>query len=213
MLHAVVASGVAFFAAPRCACVLFFRSRNIDMSPIGHSLVGLAFAAIALPVFHDYKWRLGLPILFVALANLPDWPIPNWGHGRYDISHSIFVNLALITLVLLLWRVVPRLNSSFSLRCVLLGAAAWLSHLVLDSFYNHGRGVAIYWPFSDGRLNLSMPWFSTVDLSQSALSQQNLSVYTIEFAAYLPVLIMAVLVGRKQRVKNKEGQNKGDAAQ
>ena len=82
---------------------------------------------------------------------------------------------------------------------MVLGSAAWLSHLLLDSFYNHGRGIAIYWPFSDGRLNFSMPWFNTLDLSQSAISQHNLTVYWIEFVAYLLVLIIAIVIGTMVR--------------
>ena len=84
---------------------------------------------------------------------------------------------------------------------MLLGAGAWLSHLLLDSFYNHDHGVAIYWPFSDGRFNLAIPWFNTLDLSQSSISQHNLSVYTIELAAFLPVLIMSVVIGTIARQK------------
>lgn len=162
------------------------------MSPVGHSIVGLAFAAVALPRRVNRKWLIGLPIAFVALASLPDWPIPSWGHDRYDISHSIFVNISLIGLVVLLWCMVPMFRSLIHARCLCLGAAAWLSHLLLDSFYNHSRGVAICWPFSDARLNFPIPWFNTLDLSQSIASPHNLSVYIIEFMAYLPVLIMAV---------------------
>lgn len=164
------------------------------MSPVGHSLVGLAFAAMAMPLFASRKWQIGLPIVFVALASLPDWPIPNWGHDRYDISHSIYVNTMLIGLSILLWRLIPSLRSSVPFQCVAFGTGAWLSHLILDSFYNHGRGVAIYWPFSDGRLNFSVPWFDTLDLTQSIISRHNMSVYAIEFAAYLPVLLTGIMV-------------------
>jgi hypothetical protein len=30
----------------------------------------------------------------------------------------------------------------------------------LDSLYNHGHGVAIFWPLSDVRLALPIPWFA-----------------------------------------------------
>ena len=79
-------------------------------------------------------------------------------------------------------------------QCVVCGAGAWLSHLMLDSFYNHGHGVAIYWPFSNGRLNFSISWFDTLDVTQSIISRHNLSVYAIEFAAYLPVLLTGIMV-------------------
>ena len=162
------------------------------MSPVGHSIVGLAFAAVALPRDGNRKRLVILPIAFIALASLPDWPIPSWGHARYDISHSIFVNISLVGAVMLLWCMMPLFRSFVGARCLWLGAAAWLSHLMLDSFYNHGHGVAIYWPFSDARLNFAIPWFNTLDPSQSIASPHNLSVYAIEFMAYLPIMILAV---------------------
>jgi len=164
------------------------------MSPVGHSLIGLAFASVALSPSQTRKWKFGLLVSFVALASLPDWPIPNWGHDQYRVSHSVYVNLALIGFVLLLWGAVPYFRSRVTLRCFMLGAGAWLSHLLLDSFYNHNLGIAIYWPFSEGRLNFSMPWFDTLDLTQSAVSPHNLSVYAIEFVAYFPVLIIVVAI-------------------
>ena len=170
------------------------------MSPVGHSLVGLAFAALALPRNSNWKWRLGLPIVFVAIANLPDWPLPGWGHQRYNISHSVFVNIGLIGLILTLHQLKPKI----SFRCLLLGAGAWLSHLLLDSFYNHGQGIAIYWPVSKSSLNFSMPWFNTLDVSQSVFARHNLSVFAIEFVAYLPVLIIALAIGTLIRRKLKD---------
>lgn len=152
-----------------------------------------------MPASRSRKFQVGLAVSFIALANLPDWPIPYWGHDRYDISHSIFVNVALIGLVLFVLRLTPSSKHHTTLLCVLLGAGAWLSHLLLDSFYNHDRGVAIYWPFSNGRLNFSMPWFNTLDLSQSVVSRHNLSIYGIELAAYLPILIIGLAIGKMIR--------------
>lgn len=178
------------------------------MSPVGHSLVGLAFATVAMAPSRSVKWRVALAIVFVALANLPDWPIPRWGHDRYDISHSVFVNLTLIVLGLVFWAKVARFRSSIPFRCYLLGAGAWLSHLLLDSFYNHGHGVAICWPVSEARLNFSMPWFDTLELSESVISPHNLSVYAIEFLAYSPVLMITVLAVKliQRRSVNRDRQ-------
>jgi membrane-bound metal-dependent hydrolase YbcI (DUF457 family) len=163
---------------------------------MGHSLVGLAFAALAMPVGAKRKTKICLPVVFVALANLPDWPIPNWGHDRYDISHSIFVNLALILIVATCCLSIPRTRTVVSYGRVLLGAGAWLSHLLLDAFYGHGRGIATCWPIFAGRLNFAMPWFETLDLSQSMLSPHNLSVFGIELLAYFPLLVLAVVVAK-----------------
>ena len=152
------------------------------MSPVGHTIVGLAFASIALPNIHGFRSKATAAFLFVAIANLPDWPLPNWGHDRYDISHSVFVNCALIFFLGIVLRKLVKAKTG------ILAAGTWLSHLLLDSFYNHGNGVAIYWPFSSGRLNFAMPWFNNLDLSQSPVSNHNINVYFVEFAAYTPIL-------------------------
>ena len=50
---------------------------------MGHSLVGLSLATLAtLPRRSSKRQWFGGVCIFVALANLPDWPIPNWGHDR-----------------------------------------------------------------------------------------------------------------------------------
>ncbi len=156
------------------------------MSPVGHTIIGLAFAAVAMPSMSGPKRKLTCGVAFAAIANLPDWPIPYWGHQRYLISHSVFVNLALIGIAAVL------LRRRFRAKLILLATGAWLSHLLLDSFYSHGQGIAIYWPVSTGRLNLAMPWFRNLDLSQSPISGHNLSVGLVELLAFAPILWAAV---------------------
>ena len=70
------------------------------------------------------------------------------------------------------------------------GSFAWLSHLLLDSFYNHGKGIAIYWPFSNARLALPIPWF---DVGAGSLAHL-LQVFLIEFISYIPFLLLALLI-------------------
>ena len=168
------------------------------MSPVGHSLTGLSLAVLAIPSGATLRVRLLLPVVFVALANLPDWPIPGWGHDRYDISHSLFVNLALVTAVWVLWGM-TRLKQKLSGRLVALGLTAWLSHILLDSFYGHGYGIAIFWPFSEGRLSLPINIFNTIDQDLPLSSVRNLRVYGIELLAYTPLLLFACLIRYRTR--------------
>ena len=173
------------------------------MTPIGHSLMGLSFAAFVVPVNGKasiLNWRsFGIACAFVALANLPDWPLPNWGHDRYDISHSIFVNLGLIVSVILLAKVFAKRRWFCRNRFLALAMLAWLSHLPLDTFYNHGNGLGLFWPVSQQRLSLAMPWFGNWDLSQPVTSPHNLSVFGNEFLAYFPILLGALLISFKVR--------------
>lgn len=172
------------------------------MSPVGHSITGLAIAALALPagVKRTRLWLGGAA--FIALANLPDWPLPGWGHDRYEISHSLFANLALIATGALIWRAIPAWRQALPARLILLAACAWLSHLLLDSFYNHGKGIGIGWPLLEYRLNLPVPLFRIVDTSLPPWHPRNLSVFAIELIAYSPLLALAL---RHRRGKSPPG--------
>lgn len=163
------------------------------MSPVGHTLLGLSLAAFAVPNPVTLRSSIVTGFAFVALTNLPDWPISRWGHDRYDISHSLFVNLSLISVTYLVWARTASLRKHLSPLFVTLATLAWLSHLLLDSFYSHGNGVDLLWPFADGRLNLALPWFDTLDLhNHSVFDDKNLKIFGIELIAYSPVFLLAV---------------------
>ena len=68
--------------------------------------------------------------------------------------------------------------------------AAWLSHMVLDSMYAHGRGIAIFWPFSDVHFTMAVPWFETLFLLTT--SEHNLRVFAIEAMVYGATLVSCV---------------------
>jgi hypothetical protein len=132
---------------------------------------------------------------FVLIANLPDLPVRGWGHDRYDISHSVVVAsalFALAALVLVIWK--AALVQIGGWRAFGFACAAWLSHLLLDSFYNHGQGIAIFWPLSQAHLALPIPWFSVVNPLH--LTPDVLREYLVEAASYVPLLLLAVLVKR-----------------
>ncbi len=132
------------------------------MTPVGHSLVGAAVGVVVMPRYKSRWASAAFLSVFVALANLPDWRLPYWGHERYDISHSVFVNLALIIVCAAVLRICKFTRANIGAWPMIIGGAiAWLSHLFLDSFYSHGQGIAIFWPFSTARLALPMPWFRT----------------------------------------------------
>ena len=181
------------------------------MTPMGHSLMGLTVAAFALPYDAKPTDRIlrsgGIAFAFVALANLPDWPLPGWGHDEYHVSHSLFVNVGLICLAITAARILASKTWIGSWRFLGLASVAWLSHLLLDSFYNHGRGIGIYWPVSTGSFNLSMPWFNNFDRSQALFSPFNLSVFGVEFIAYAPILLAAIVISSKLRSRRPKPQN------
>ena len=141
------------------------------MTPVGHTLVGVSLGIACLPAFTTRRAKAAFLASFAVLANVPDLHLPCWGHSRYDISHSLFVSVLLIALACVCLRLWPRTRRTLGSPAVLAaGAAAWLSHLLLDSFYSHGQGIAIFWPFSQARLVLPIPWFDVLDGGITTLS-------------------------------------------
>lgn len=157
------------------------------MTFIGHSLLGASLAQVTLPAGVSWKQWVFVVNLYVLLAFLPDLPLPGWGHSRYYFSHSLFVNLLLVALLATVsgycrfrWKMVTY--------PLIAGAAvAWLSHFPLDAMYNHGHGVAIFWPFSTATLNLPLPWFVTLDMQQPFTAADNVRVFLVEAMFYLPL--------------------------
>jgi hypothetical protein len=62
--------------------------------------------------------------------------------------------------------------------------------MVLDSMYAHGRGIAVFWPFSDAHLALPVPWFETLNIP--VRSAHNLRVFAIEAMVYGVTLLSCV---------------------
>lgn len=165
------------------------------MTPVGHTIVGLAIGAIISDRYPTTRGKAAAILACVLAANGPDLPLPGWGHDRYDISHSIIslsFLIACASAVAFLWR-----RSIHQHRALLFCASiALLSHLLLDSFYNHGRGVRILWPIdTDYRLALPLPWFSLSGWNGFPPSADTVRVVAIEATVYglLAVLAFALL--------------------
>ena len=166
------------------------------MTFVGHSLVGASLAQAAIPAGASWKRWLLIVNVYVLLAFAPDLPLPGWGHARYLFSHSLFVNLLLMAPMAALACCCAFRQWGVSYALVVGAAAAWLSHFPLDAFYNHGQGVAIYWPFSEAVLNLPLPWFATLDMRQPLTAAHNAKVFLVEAQFYLP-LLGAAFLGRR----------------
>jgi hypothetical protein len=168
------------------------------MTSVGHSLLGFSFGALAIP----RSWPGRRKVLafggFGLLAGGPDLPAPFWGHSEYLISHSIFVNLGLVAGVAALAAALPRLRTAVGgWPVVCAGAAAWLSHLLLDSLYSHGKGVRIFWPLNLDALNLPIPWFDV--LGVGIPPEAALRIFTIEFVCYGALLGLCLLWRTRRR--------------
>ena len=167
------------------------------MTSVGHCLTGLSFAALVVPRSWERRQKAVAFAAIVLAANVPDLPLPFWGHFDYRVSHSLFANLALVAVVVSLL-ISPRAwRSQAAFRWVVAGgAAAWLSHLLLDSFYSHGYGIRIFWPFSDAALSLPVPWFHV--LQRDAFMQPaTLQIFVTEAVCYGALLAVCLIVRRR----------------
>ena len=165
------------------------------MTPVGHSMAGATIALLTVPLGMRLS-RLFLAIVaFAILANVPDFRLPSWGHERYDISHSLFLNGLLAAVLALPFLISARAGRAVGGRMVAIGGVlAWLSHLLLDTFYNHGRGLQMFWPFSRARLALPIGWFETVRQPLPHFDAHSAKVWSIELVFYGVVVIAALMI-------------------
>ena len=168
------------------------------MTQVGHALTGAAFGVLCLPDNASSVRKAAHLAAFMALSLVPDFAIRNWGHDRYYVSHSLFINLLLIATIVLLLAVLKDLRVKLGgWKVITGGSLAWLSHLLLDSFYNHGKGVAIFWPFSKARLVLPLPWLSVVTHLPPPITPELIRIFLIEFATFFPLIMLAILIRRR----------------
>lgn len=165
------------------------------MTQFGHLIIGISCGSLTGPPKLTRLQRMLLILLFASAANIPDIAVKGWGHDKYYFSHSVFVSLALIGFLFAAWFI---LCSFFKrdkhYRVVISLAFAWLSHLLLDSFYNHGLGIRIFWPISDSALSMPMPWLNVKDVSIPFFAWHNTKIYLIEILTFVPILFLCLLL-------------------
>ena len=157
------------------------RDSLAAVTTVGHTLTGLSLAALTLPRGKSLLWYLLIGHFFILFANLPDLPLPGWGHRHYQVSHSLFVTALLASLLALLL-LLPRFHRAVGVSVVVAWSLTWLSHMLLDSLYAHGAGIGIFWPLSNAHLALPLPWFET--LRWPPITEHNRNVFLTELAVF-----------------------------
>jgi membrane-bound metal-dependent hydrolase YbcI (DUF457 family) len=173
----------------------YLSAHNIEdkLTPIGHTLTGLAIGYLAIPRETPIKQKTSLLAAFAVLASVPDLPFPYWGHSDYEVSHGLFMTtIGTGIMAAFLWFRF-RGRPPITLGVMLAMALAWYSHLLLDSLYNHAIGLQIYWPFSKGRIAFPVPWL-TPGNKYDIFSMHNVKVALYEIATFAPLLLLAVVV-------------------
>jgi membrane-bound metal-dependent hydrolase YbcI (DUF457 family) len=166
------------------------------MTQVGHILTGIAVGVACMPESKSKKWKSIFLAIFGAIANIPDFQLPYWGHHRYYyVSHSLFVNGLIILLILPVFAFNRKLREKIGgWKVVVGGIVAWLSHLLLDTFYNQEKGLLMLWPFSDARVSLPMSWFSVVKTIPPPLTADTVHILLVEAVFYGTILLFVILL-------------------
>jgi hypothetical protein len=162
------------------------------MTFVGHSLVGVSLAAAGSEDLTTKRF-LRDAALFVMFANFPDLAfriIP------YYESHTLITVLGILAAAGLLTALVRRREFRQAWRLILLGSLAVISHLLLDTFYNHGQGLMLFWPLSESRQAFPIPWLSVLGPPFWPVTDRHITVWLLEFATFAPLLFV-VLLGRR----------------
>lgn len=164
------------------------------MTTLGHIIVGASIGVLSTPAKQS-RWRaVGYMIAIIAAANIPDWPLPGWGHARLTFSHSLFVNAVIIfcttcILTRLAWTTMTSQYKTLLIGCI----AAWLSHFLLDTLYGD-MGVAILWPFSTATVSLPIPWLRTMPHVPPPFDKAIWHILLMELLTFTPLLIAAMVI-------------------
>ena len=170
------------------------------MTTLGHIIIGGSIGLLSVPRT-KMMWRhLIIIIAIIAIANIPDWPLPGWGQHRLAYSHSLFVNMVVLGCIAMIWirgagLVVARRHAMIMTGAIL----AWLSHFLLDMLYGDS-GVAILWPFSSAKLSLPVPWLHTMPHVPPPFDPVISKIFLMELLTFSPFLIAAMLIRKKKSV-------------
>lgn len=163
------------------------------MTSLGHSLVGVSVSILCMPALVSRYRRWIILMAIIAAANLPDWPIPGWGHYHLAVSHSILVNgVAIIGLVIGL-HLQGALARQTHRRVIIGLMVAWLSHFLLDTLYVDSR-LAIFWPFRQADVSLPVPWLKTLPHVPPPFDEPVVRILMFETLTFLPLLVMAMAI-------------------
>ncbi len=150
---------------------------------------------LCMPISDRLPRRLIILIAFIAVANLPDWPIPGWGHDRLIVSHSILVNGAAIVCLAIGLGLQGALYRQTYRRLFIGLMISWLSHFLLDAFYVDSR-LAIFWPFSQATVSVPVPWLKTLPHVPPPFDAPVTRILIFEILTFCPLMAVALAFRR-----------------
>ena len=180
-------------------------------SPIGHALAGIAVAWGADIVPGNRAWRIapasaswyeragnGLTLACAALAAAPDLDLL-FGRFHRTMTHSI-LSVAAVAAIAALIVTRTRVSPSARTRIVIMCAAAWGTHLLVDwlsADQSVPRGIQLLWPFDDRWFISGWDLFVGSERHQlfsAATMRRNVEAIAQEIALLMPIVAVLWLV-------------------
>jgi inner membrane protein len=166
------------------------------MASIGHVAVGLALGRV-------FDQRPRSMALLSLLSILPDADVVGFAFGipyaaplgHRGASHSLAVAAVLSLGAAALLQRTSRASYARALTCALIVA---LSHGLLDTLTDGGKGVALFWPFSTERYFAPVRPIPVAPIGASFVSMRGLNVVLWETVAFLPLLVYAFFPRRRR---------------
>ena len=196
-------------------------------SPIGHALAGIAVAWGADLIPGSRAWRIaapsasryeragnGLTLACAVLAAAPDLDLL-FGRFHRTVTHSL-ISVAVVAIVAGLVAARARVARSAFTRIVIMCAAAWATHLLMDwlsADQSTPRGIQLLWPF-DGRWFIS-GWDVFVGSERhqffnAATMRRNIEAIAQEAVLLIPIVMVLWLVRVKALARLSTQLARGD---
>jgi len=170
-------------------------------SPYAHLIAGVTIAtpylftkARALHHKEDIATLIGFSLL-PDLDVIPGMMAGNVAAYHNQLTHSIAFGLIVCLLYSLIRRVTPA-PRPFR-RTFVLSATAYGLHLLMD-FFTYGRGLMLFWPFTEQRFSPPVLLFYGLRRSDGWISSHHLITFATESLTMLPVIGIVWLLARRR---------------
>lgn len=135
-------------------------------------------------------------MLFIGalLAISPDfdyilnWLRIDWGGWHHGFTHSIPFALLIGFVMIAVFR-------DWKVRSYLVFTLAYVSHTLLDLMFTESRGVALWWPFTNYRYKLRLPYpidYTWSDVSWLEMIVDVLKICLGELLIFGPILFLVI---------------------
>jgi inner membrane protein len=162
------------------------------MASLGHVAVGLAAGRLHAD---ERGPRRASAALFVLLATFADADVLartlGAARGSAWLHRGALHSLAVAALAGIAAALATGGLRRSRARLAVTGALAAATHGVLDAFTDGGRGVALLWPFLDGRFFAPVRPLPVAPIGLGLASPWGMRVFAAELLAFAPLLVVA----------------------